>query len=87
MAALIGRAIERNELDGLLESVRAGRGRPLVLRAEAGIGKTALLDYVLGAAEGVRVFRMVGTESELEIGYSALHSLLSTRTPSAAPST
>ena len=52
---LRGRRDECAVLDGPLEGVRAGRSGVLVLRGEAGIGKTALLEYVLGSASGLRV--------------------------------
>jgi hypothetical protein len=51
--ALLGRGEECRALDRVLLDVRAGRSRALVLRGEAGIGKTALLEYLLGRAPGV----------------------------------
>ena len=41
---LLGRRPERDVLDVLVTSVRTGQSRVLVLRGEAGVGKTALLD-------------------------------------------
>jgi DNA-binding CsgD family transcriptional regulator len=58
-----------------LEEVRAGQGRVLVLRGEAGIGKTVLLDYLQGRASGCRVVRAAGVESEMEIAFAGLHQL------------
>lgn len=72
---LRGRRDECAVLDGLLEEVRAGRSGVLVLRGEAGIGKTALLEYVVGAASDLRVLRAAGVESEMELPYAALHQL------------
>lgn len=72
---LRGRRQERATLDRLLDDVRAGHSRALVLRGEAGAGKTALLDYSAGHASGLRVLRAAGVESEAEITYSALQYL------------
>lgn len=73
--ALIGRQPEQHALDDLLSQVRTGRSRALVLRGEAGSGKTALLGYLAGQARGVRVLRASGVESESEIAYSGLQQL------------
>jgi len=75
--ALRGRDREQRALDALLRDVRAGRSRVLVLRGEAGAGKTALLDYAAAAgAHGGRVVRAAGVEPETEIAYSALQQLV-----------
>jgi len=66
---------ERAVLDGLLEGVRAGQGGVLVARGEAGIGKTALLDYAIESGPDLRVLRAVGVESEAELAFAALHQL------------
>ena len=50
MPALLDRQRERAALDGLLGDLRSGRGRALVVRGEAGVGKSALLEYLAGAA-------------------------------------
>jgi DNA-binding CsgD family transcriptional regulator/tetratricopeptide (TPR) repeat protein len=73
--ALRGRAEECGLLDGLLADVRRGEGRSLVLRGEAGIGKTALLEYLIESASGMTVLRAVGVESEMELAYAGLHLL------------
>jgi predicted ATPase len=68
----------RNEsavLDGLLAAVRAGRSGALVLRGEAGIGKTALLEHAVASASGLRVLRATAVESEMELAFAALHQL------------
>jgi hypothetical protein len=75
LAALRGRRRECEALDLLLEGVRAGRSQTLVLRGEAGIGKTALLEYLLDRASGCRVTRAAGVESESELAYAGLHQL------------
>ncbi|WP_436531961.1 helix-turn-helix transcriptional regulator [Actinoplanes sp. HUAS TT8] len=72
---LRGRRLERDRLDGLLRDVRDGHSRALVLRGEAGCGKTALLDHLAAQAGSVRVLRVAGVESESEIAYSALQQL------------
>jgi DNA-binding CsgD family transcriptional regulator len=72
---LWGRRSECEALDRLLEAVRAGEGRVLVLRGEPGVGKTALLQYVVGQASGCRVARAVGVQSEMELAFAGLHQL------------
>jgi DNA-binding CsgD family transcriptional regulator len=59
----------------LIEHLRRGEGRSLVLHGEAGVGKTALLQCVLESAEGFTVARAVGVESEMELAYASLHQL------------
>jgi DNA-binding CsgD family transcriptional regulator len=73
--ALVDRQRERRALDGLLEDLRSGRGRALVVRGEAGVGKSALLEYAAGAAADMRVARAVGVESEMELAFAGLHQL------------
>ena len=73
---LIGREKECAWLDGLLASARKGRSATLVIRGEAGIGKTALIDYAVGAAGDFLIVRFTGVESERELGFAALHRLL-----------
>jgi DNA-binding CsgD family transcriptional regulator len=58
-----------------LDEVRAGRSQVLVLHGEAGVGKTALLDYLQERASGCRVVRAAGVESEMEIAFAGLHQL------------
>ncbi len=72
---LLGRRTEGEALDRLLTRARAGAGQVLVLRGEAGIGKTALLDHVSERAAGFRVARAAGVESESAFAYAALHQL------------
>src|SRR5215211_4139647 len=72
---LLGRADERELLDRLLENVRAGQSAVLVIRGEAGIGKTALLHYCARQASGFRVARLAGVESEMELPFAGLHQL------------
>jgi DNA-binding NarL/FixJ family response regulator len=72
---LLGRADERELLDRLLENVRAGQSAVLVVRGEAGVGKTALLHYCARQASGFRVARIAGVESEMELPFAGLHQL------------
>src|ERR1700757_895456 len=72
---LHGRRDECVVLDRLLDGARAGRGPALVLEGEAGVGKTALLDYAIASASDLRVLRAVGVESEMELAFAALHQL------------
>src|SRR6516165_3933363 len=73
--SLVDRQRERAALDGLVQDLRSGRGRALVVRGEAGVGKSALLKYVAGAAADMRVARAVGVESEMELAFASLHLL------------
>jgi DNA-binding CsgD family transcriptional regulator len=72
---LRGRSRERQELDAALDRVQAGESAVLVLRGEAGIGKTALLGYVRQRATDCRTLQISGIESELELPFAALHQL------------
>ncbi|WP_232665474.1 ATP-binding protein [Pseudonocardia sp. TRM90224] len=69
---IVGRQAERSRLNRLVADAKDGRSRALVLHGEAGIGKTALLDYAAGIAGGMRVIRAAGIESEAEIPFAAL---------------
>jgi len=73
---LIGRNEETAALDALLDQVRGGMSGAVVLRGEAGIGKTALLNATVGSAHDLLVVRLEGIESEMQLGYAALHRLL-----------
>jgi ABC-type transport system involved in cytochrome c biogenesis ATPase subunit len=72
---LSGRGGECATLDGLLEGVRGGRSAALVVRGEAGVGKTALLRYAIESAAGLRVIRAVGVEPEMDLAFATLHQL------------
>ena len=73
--SLLNRQRERTALDDLLGDLRSGRARALVVRGEAGVGKSALLEYVAGAAADMRVARAVGVESEMELAFASVHQL------------
>jgi len=72
---LRGRPRELGVLDRLIDAVRAGESRALVLSGEAGVGKTALLGYVAGHAPGCRVVRATGVQSEMELAFAGLQQL------------
>jgi DNA-binding CsgD family transcriptional regulator len=74
--AVVGREHELEAIAGLLEDVRSSRGRSLMLRGEVGIGKTRLIDEAVARADGIRVTRVTGIESEIELSFAGLHQLL-----------
>jgi DNA-binding CsgD family transcriptional regulator len=74
-SGLLDRVGERDVLERLVAGVRAGQSRVLVLRGEAGVGKTALLRHLSTAASGCRIARAAGVESEMELAYAGLHAL------------
>ena len=71
----MGRTSERAALDGLLAKVRGGESEVLVIRGEAGIGKTALLRYAARQASGFRVAQVTGVEAEMELPFAGIHQL------------
>ena len=73
---LYGRHAECDALDRLLADARRSRSGVLVVRGEAGVGKSALLGHAAGRAEGMTVLRAAGVESEAELPFAALHQLL-----------
>jgi hypothetical protein len=72
---LFGRHAECERLDALIAGARSGTPGVVVVRGEAGVGKSALLDYLLLHASGCRVVRAAGVESEMELAFAALHQL------------
>jgi hypothetical protein len=72
---LLGRIGELEILDQLIARARDGQSAVLVLRGEAGIGKTALLQHLMSQAPGFRVARATGVESEMELAFAGLHQL------------
>jgi AAA ATPase domain len=66
---------ERDVLERLVAGVRAGQSSVLVLRGEAGVGKTSLLRHLSAAAEGCQIVRAAGVESEMELAFAGLHAL------------
>jgi len=78
---LRGRQSECEALDRLLEDLRGRDSRVLVLRGEAGVGKTALLGYLAVSASGCRIARAAGVESEMELPFAGLHQLCAPMLP------
>ena len=72
---LIDRQAERGVLGGLLEAICAGESRALVVSGEAGVGKSALLEYLSQQASGCRLARAAGVQSEMELPFAGLHQL------------
>src|SRR3954447_6198024 len=72
---LLGRRSECETLDRLVATVRAGQSSVLVVRGEAGVGKSALLGYLVERASGCRIARGSGVEPEMELPYAGLHQL------------
>jgi hypothetical protein len=70
-----GRTSECQVLDGLLEKVRGGQSAALVIRGEAGVGKTALLRYAARQASGCRIVQLAGVDVEMELPFAGLHQL------------
>jgi DNA-binding CsgD family transcriptional regulator len=75
MIGLRGRAPECAALDAMLAAVRSGQSRTLVVRGEAGVGKTALLEYLVDSGSDLRVLRAGGVESEMELAFAGVHML------------
>src|SRR3954452_20365436 len=76
-AALRGRHSECEALDRLVTGALSRRASVLVLPREAGIGKSALLEYVARVSTGCRTARAAGTESEMELAFAGLQQLCS----------
>lgn len=76
MECLLGRGVERDRLDQILDGACRGLSGTLVLRGEPGVGKTVLLDYAQAAAADLQVIRIDGVETEMELSFAALHQFL-----------
>jgi DNA-binding CsgD family transcriptional regulator len=74
-SGFLDRTSEREVLDRLLATAREGQSAVLVIRGEAGIGKTALLRYAARQASGFRVAQVAGVEAEMELPFSGIHQL------------
>ena len=62
-------------MDDLVSAIRRGESRSLVLQGEAGIGKTALLEYLVASASDLTVVRTIGVQSDMELAFASLHQL------------
>jgi AAA ATPase domain len=78
---LIGRDAETRALAEFVDDVRSGRSRVLVLRGECGVGKTALLEWVVEQASDCQVLRAAGVQAEMELAFAGLHQLLAPTLP------
>ncbi len=76
MEGLLGRDAEARRLDQIVAAARQGRSAVLAVRGEAGVGKTALLEYAQAAAADLQVIRIDCVESEMELSFAAVHQLL-----------
>src|SRR5262249_10819812 len=74
---LRGRTSECALLADTVKAIRGGESRTLLVHGEAGIGKSALLDYVVEVAGDIRVLRATGVESDVELAFASLHQLCS----------
>jgi DNA-binding CsgD family transcriptional regulator len=72
---LLGRDAECREVEQLVDDVRAGHSRALVIRGEPGVGKSALLEHLVGKADRCRVIRAAGVQAEAELAFAGLHQL------------
>src|SRR3954468_22518010 len=77
-SGFVGRTTEREVLDGLLARIREGESEALVIRGEAGIGKTALLRYTARQASGFQVAQLTGVEAEMELPFAGVHQIWAT---------
>jgi DNA-binding CsgD family transcriptional regulator len=73
---LLGRGNECDRIDHALAAARQGLSGVIVVRGEPGIGKTALLDYAVGAAADLEIARIEAVQSEMELAFAGLHQLL-----------
>ena len=76
VSAFVGRERERGAIDDLLEASARSESSSLVLRGEAGTGKTALLTYAAERGGGRRVLRTTGVEGESDLAFAGLYGLL-----------
>src|SRR5215470_11550821 len=75
-SVLLDRAAETAALAGVLAAARDGLSGVLVLRGDAGIGKTVLLEWAAGQAHDMQLARVAGVQAEMGMGFAGLHQLL-----------
>ena len=73
---MLDRATETAALEGVLAAVRDGLSGVLVLRGDAGIGKTVLLEWAAGQAHDMQLARVAGVQAEMGMGFAGLHQLM-----------
>jgi DNA-binding CsgD family transcriptional regulator len=76
MQSLVGRTKEIEQLSAILDKAKGGTSSTLVLRGEAGVGKSTLLNTTVELARDFSIVQLKGVESEMQLGYAALHRLL-----------
>jgi hypothetical protein len=76
MQSLVGRTKEIEQLSAILDKAKEGTSSTLVLRGEAGVGKSTLLNTTVELARDFSIVQLKGVESEMQLGYAALHRLL-----------
>src|SRR5713226_3620834 len=84
-ALLRGRRREQEQLGQLITGIRAGRSGALVVRGEAGIGKTALLEYLIEQSSGCMVARATGVQADMELPFASLQQLFGSMPASLEP--
>src|ERR1700733_8003693 len=82
---LRGRGRERERLGRVLTGIRSGRSEVLVVRGEAGIGKTALLEHLVDRASGCMVARAAGVQADMELPFAGLQQLFGSMLGSLEP--
>ncbi len=75
-SVLVGRTEECERLEALLDSAREGRSGALLVLGDPGLGKTSLLEHLIGQANSMRVLQARGSEYESQLPFAGLHSLL-----------
>ncbi|HSK94776.1 MAG TPA: LuxR C-terminal-related transcriptional regulator [Candidatus Angelobacter sp.] len=69
---LFGRHDECRQLESVLDDARTGTSRTIVVRGDAGMGKSAILDFLAARADGFDVASCEGVESESDLPFAGL---------------
>jgi predicted ATPase len=72
----LDRTTETAALEAVLAAVRDGLSGVLVLRGDAGIGKTVLLEWAAEQAHDMQLARVTGIQAEMGMGFAGLYQLL-----------